>query len=73
MGVDPRLFSKDQWTPLSKTLLSSGHILIPVERNLVDLIWDDRPLPPAHIIQPLEIEYTGQNKFLLLLKSFIQF
>ena len=73
MGVDPRLFSKDQWTPLSKTLLSSGHILIPVERNLVDLIWDDRPLPPGHIIKPLEIEYTGQNKFLLLLKSFIQF
>lgn len=59
VGVDPRLYSKDQWTPLSKTLASSGHCLIPVERNLVDLIWDDKPPPPTHAIQPLGIEFTG--------------
>jgi Xaa-Pro aminopeptidase len=58
--VDPRLFSKDQWTPLSKTLKSSGHILVSVERNIVDAIWDDKPPPPSHVIQPLEIEYTGR-------------
>ncbi|XP_046442991.1 xaa-Pro aminopeptidase 1-like [Daphnia pulex] len=61
VGVDPRLFSKDQWTPLSKTLKSNGHILVPVERNIVDAIWDDKPPPPSHVIQPLGIEFTGKS------------
>lgn len=61
VGVDPRLFSKDQWNPLSKTLKSSGHILVPVERNIVDIIWEDKPAPPSNVIQPLGIKFTGKN------------
>lgn len=61
VGVDPRLFSKDQWTPLSKTLKSSGHTLVSVERNIVDVIWDEKPSRPSHVIQPLEIKYTGKS------------
>lgn len=59
VGVDPRLLSKEQWTPLSKTLVSSGHSLVPVHRNLIDALWDNKPSPPDHIILPLDIEYTG--------------
>ncbi len=59
VGVDSRLFSKEQWTPLSKSLDSSGHFLVPVDRNLVDIVWEDRPNPPSHIIEPLGIQYTG--------------
>lgn len=61
--MDPRLFSKDQWTPLSKTLKSSGHTLVSVERNIVDVIWDEKPSRPSHVIQPLEIKYTGRIGF----------
>lgn len=58
--MDPRLFSKEQWCPLSKTLGSSGHILVPVDRNLIDIVWEDRPAPPAHGIHPLGLEFTGE-------------
>ena len=60
VGVDPRLMSKDQWTPLSKTLVSSGHSLIPIQPNLIDIIWDEKPLPPRNSIEPLGIEFTGK-------------
>ena len=60
VGVDPRLMSKDQWTPLSKTLVSSGHSLIPIQPNLIDILWDEKPLPPRNSIEPLGIEFTGK-------------
>lgn len=68
--MDPRLFSKEQWSPLSKSLSSSGQFLVPVEKNLVDAIWDDRPPPPSHIIHPLGIEYAG-NLYSITLSFFI--
>jgi len=61
IGVDPRLLSKEQWAPLSKTLSSSGHSLIPVHHNLVDALWEDRPSPPQNVIVPLKIEFSGKS------------
>ena len=63
VGVDPRLFSKEQWSPLSKTLGSSGHVLVPVEKNLIDLVWEERPPPPSNGIHPLGIEFAGDFEF----------
>ena len=61
VGVDPKLLSKEQWSPLSKLLVSSGHSLIPVERNLVDALWDEKPHPPHNAIEPLGMEFTGKS------------
>lgn len=61
VGVDPRLVSKDQWMPLSKTLSTSGHSLIPVQPNMIDAIWEDRPEPPKQTIEPLGLEFAGKS------------
>lgn len=37
----------------------SGHSLLAVSQNLVDLIWDDRPALPSNVIEPMSLVYTG--------------
>lgn len=60
VGVDPFLMSYDIWKKLSKGLASSGHTLVPVDKNLVDLVWDEKPPPPSSPIVPLGVRYTGE-------------
>ncbi|XP_046542342.1 xaa-Pro aminopeptidase 1-like [Haliotis rubra] len=61
VGVDPFLFSVEQWKPLSKELKSNGHNLVQVSQNLVDMVWEDRPPPPNNPLLVLGQEYTGQT------------
>lgn len=61
VGVDPRLLSKEQWAPLSKMLVSAGHSLVPVNRNLIDVLWENKPPPPNHVITPLDIAFAGKS------------
>ncbi|XP_035204460.1 xaa-Pro aminopeptidase 1-like, partial [Stegodyphus dumicola] len=61
VGVDPFLMPFYSWQTLSKQLKSEGHILIPVQQNLVDIIWNGRPEPPLKTIECLPIEYTGKT------------
>lgn len=63
VGVDPRLLSKEQWAPLSKMLVSAGHSLVPVNRNLIDVLWENKPPPPNHVITPLDIAFAGNFSF----------
>lgn len=60
VGVDPFLLSFASWKPLSAALEESGHVLVPVPENLVDLVWDERPAPPQNPINPLEDRFTGR-------------
>ncbi|XP_019376701.1 PREDICTED: xaa-Pro aminopeptidase 2 [Gavialis gangeticus] len=66
IGLDPFLFSIDNWESYSQALRNSGRNLIPIDTNLVDLVWDaQKPPPPAHSIYALSDEFTGntwQNK-----------
>lgn len=50
-------------------LEASGMMLVPVQTNLIDVIWDDRPAPPCNIIQPHALKYSGdcEQSFLILL------
>jgi len=52
---------------MRKKLKSDGHVLVPIEKNLVDAIWDDRPPRPVSpvIIQPLQ--WSGNIFFTALL------
>ncbi|XP_067656782.1 xaa-Pro aminopeptidase 1-like [Haliotis asinina] len=61
VGVDPFLFSVEQWKPLAKELKSNGHSLVQVSQNLVDMVWEDRPPPPNNPLLVLGLEYTGQT------------
>ncbi|CAL4122456.1 unnamed protein product [Meganyctiphanes norvegica] len=59
VGADPYLLEADRWEELARELQASGHSLIPVPENLVDLIWEERPSRPAQPIVPLEVKFTG--------------
>src|SRR5690606_30421159 len=43
IGFDPWLHTVAEAAALRKTLDKAGATLVPVERNLVDAIWSDRP------------------------------
>lgn len=62
IGVDPFLISYSGWKKLSDSLASNGgHVLVPCQENLIDLIWDDKPQLPCHSIVPLDTRYTGKT------------
>ena len=61
VGVDPMLMPFSSWKTLATSLEESGHVLVPVPENLIDLVWDDRPGPPQNPINPLPDKYTGQS------------
>lgn len=43
-----------------QTLLeASGMSLVPIQMNLIDAIWEDRPAPPCNVIQPHPLKYSG--------------
>ncbi|CAN7990211.1 unnamed protein product [Ixodes hexagonus] len=60
VGVDPFLMPYDAWKQLCNQLDASGHTLVPVSQNLVDLIWEERPSPPSRPLDSLSIIYTGK-------------
>lgn len=60
------------WKLMQLELEKHNQSLIPVNINLIDLIWENQPLPPNSIVEPLPLNYTG--KVALLLKSiFLRF
>lgn len=59
VGIQPTLYSKDDWENLSKELNSTGKTLVPVEKNLVDMIWHDRPSRPQEPVIKLGLEFSG--------------
>uniref|UniRef100_A0A6I8P7Q9 Xaa-Pro aminopeptidase 1 n=1 Tax=Ornithorhynchus anatinus TaxID=9258 RepID=A0A6I8P7Q9_ORNAN len=59
VGVDPLIIPADQWKKMSRVLRSAGHYLIPVEDNLIDKIWVNRPVRPCKPLLPLGLNYTG--------------
>lgn len=59
--MDPTLYSKTDWDNLQTTLKIGGHTLVPVERNLVDLTWTNRPACPTAPVFPLELNFTGRS------------
>jgi len=44
---------------LRKKLVSEGHALVPVEKNLVDAVWEDRPSRPVNAVMVQPLQWTG--------------
>ena len=61
LGYDPSLHTIKEIERLTETLAKSGIKLVPVEANLVDQIWQDRPKYAGAAIVPQGIEYAGRS------------
>ena len=49
------------WDTLRKELASDGHCLVPIEKNLIDAIWDDAPHRPYNPVMIQPVQFTGKN------------
>ena len=56
IGYDPMLMSAD-----AVARYRDGSDLVPVERNLVDVAWQDRPAPPCAPVVAHELRYAGAD------------
>ncbi len=63
VGYDPALHAIKEIERLTEALAKSGIKLNPVDTNLIDLIWQDRPKPPPAPVVPHSIEYAGRSAF----------
>lgn len=62
VGADPHLVSYSIWSSLSNDLQAAGINLVPVDTNLIDVIWNEKLSPPSGVINPLPIKYSGVYK-----------
>jgi Xaa-Pro aminopeptidase len=61
IGYDPKLHSPDSLDRLKAAAEGAGATLVPVARNPIDEIWDDRPPLPAARVEPHGESYTGES------------
>ncbi|KAI9012690.1 peptidase M24, structural domain-containing protein [Phycomyces nitens] len=60
IGLDPTLISVADANQLSEELKASGSVLVPIQKNLVDLIWNDRPDAPKDSVFVHPIQFAGK-------------
>lgn len=61
VGVDPKLLSHRAWNPIQKELKNNECDLVPVEKNLIDLIWEKQPCSPGKPIFNLDLQFCGES------------
>lgn len=61
VGVDPRTVSADRGRALERRLTESGAELRPLDDNLVDAIWPDRPPVPVEPVTALDARLAGRS------------
>jgi Xaa-Pro aminopeptidase len=61
IGYDPKLHSPDNLDRLRAAADAAGVTLVPVERNPIDEIWDDRPPIPMARVEPHPEKFAGES------------
>jgi Xaa-Pro aminopeptidase len=61
VGYDPRLHTMKEIERLTEALGKGGIRLEPQASNPIDLIWQDRPPPPAAPVVPLGLKFAGRS------------
>lgn len=61
IGYDPRLHSEAEIKALASSLKSRGIELTPIDGNLVDAIWTNRPAVPASTVEAYPEQYAGRS------------
>jgi Xaa-Pro aminopeptidase len=60
IGYDPWLHTADGAERLTKACATIGAALVPVEPDLIDLIWTDRPAPPLGSVTVHALRFAGE-------------
>jgi Xaa-Pro aminopeptidase len=61
LGYDPWLHTVEGAERIAKACSTAGSALIPIEGNLVDRIWSDRPAPPLAPVSLHPLRFAGQS------------
>ena len=61
LGYDPWLHSAEGVERLKKAATKVEATIVPVARNLVDVIWRDQPAAPFAPVYPYELTYAGKS------------
>ena len=61
LGFDPWLHTRSQVRRLTEATSDIGVELVPVEKNLVDEIWTDRPTPPTGRVVEQPLVHAGET------------
>ncbi|MDP8917837.1 MAG: aminopeptidase P family protein, partial [Pseudomonadota bacterium] len=61
LAYDPWLHTQDGLKRLEQAVQRAGGKLDPVDMNLIDVIWIDRPAPPQAPVRPHPLEYAGED------------
>ena len=61
VGYDPKLHTIKEIERLTESLGKAGITLAPQATNPIDLLWSDRPAPPAAPVVPQALELAGRS------------
>ena len=62
VGYDPRLHTPEGLRAIGLAAKRAGAVLCPVESNLVDAIWVDRPPPPRTAVEVHPETFAGESR-----------
>ena len=60
IGIDPTLITAVDVDPIQSALKERDSQIVSLSKNLVDLVWTDRPPRPANKVFPLDTKYSGE-------------
>jgi Xaa-Pro aminopeptidase len=61
LAYDPWLHTAEGLKRLEEAVARAGGSLVPVDINLVDVIWTDRPAAPRGQVRPHLVEHAGES------------
>lgn len=60
VGTDPFLIASTEFDRLGRVLIAGGHRLVTLERNPVDIVWNNRPTQTSGDLIRLDIRFSGE-------------
>lgn len=61
VGTDPFLIASTEFDRLGRVLIAGGHRLVTLERNPVDIVWNNRPTQTSGDLIRLDIRFSGKR------------
>lgn len=61
VGIDSTLITAVDADPIQSALKERDSQIVALSKNLVDLVWTDRPARPASKVFPLDTKYSGEH------------
>ena len=61
LGYDPALHTPDAVKKLEKAVARAGGVLVAVDGNPIDAVWEDRPAPPCAQVVLHPVDLAGED------------